>query len=98
MFDHNMRYLASSRRWRSDLRIESGPVGQSHYDVFPEIPERWKEIHRHGLAGETSSADRELSCALTARDNGCGGKSGHGAALAGTSAASSFMPKTLQNV
>jgi hypothetical protein len=98
MFDHNMRYLASSRRWRTERRIESDPVGQSYYDVFPEIPERWKESHRRALTGEISSADRELSCALTARDNGGGGKSCHGAVLGGTWAASSFMPRTLQNV
>ena len=60
MFDRNMRYLASSRRWRAQLRIENDPVGQSQYDIFPEITEHWKDIYRRALAGENLSADREL--------------------------------------
>jgi signal transduction histidine kinase len=34
-------------------------LGRSHYDVFPDLPERWKEVHRRGLEGETLRADED---------------------------------------
>jgi signal transduction histidine kinase len=34
-------------------------LGRSHYDAFPDLPERYKEIHRRGLAGETIRADED---------------------------------------
>lgn len=60
VFDRDMRYIVASDRWRSDYGL--GPEdlwGRSHYDVFPEIPERWKEFHRRGLAGETIRVDED---------------------------------------
>ena len=58
MFDHSMRYVAVSQRWLSDYQIENRDViGLSHYEVFPEIGERWRALHRRALCGET------LSCA-----------------------------------
>ena len=53
LFDREMRYLAASRRWLEDYGLGGRDViGVCHYDILPECPERWKEAHRRGLAGE----------------------------------------------
>lgn len=61
MFDRNMNYLATSQHWVGNfLRDHDDLVGRNHYDVNPDLPERWKETHRKGLAGETQSCDEDL--------------------------------------
>jgi len=53
MFDRDMRYLSASRRWLSYFCLgDRDLIGQLHYEVFPNHPERWKIAHRRGLAGE----------------------------------------------
>jgi PAS domain S-box-containing protein len=60
MFDRDMRYLQVSDRWCADYSIDSSQVlGRSHYDLFPDVPQHWKEMHRRGLEGETLQADGE---------------------------------------
>jgi PAS domain S-box-containing protein len=52
MFDTGMRYLAVSNRWLSDYGLTSRDIlGRCHYDVFPDLPEPWREVHRRCLAG-----------------------------------------------
>lgn len=52
MFDTQMRYLVASQRWQADYGLTGQPLrGRCHYDVFPDMPERWQEIHRRCLAG-----------------------------------------------
>ena len=60
MLDQDMRYLQLSDRFCADYSIDSSQVlGRSHYEVFPDIPDRWKEIHRRALEGETLRADED---------------------------------------
>jgi|GEM_PF-1335055 len=60
MLDSDMRYIAVSRRWYTDYQIKLDDIiGMSHYDVFPEIGDRWKEIHRRCLAGAVEKCDED---------------------------------------
>ncbi|MEZ5540576.1 MAG: ATP-binding protein [Pseudomonadota bacterium] len=61
MFDRNMCYLAASSRWLRDYHLppDLDLIGRSHYEVFPEIPERWKAVHRRGMAGEILSHEED---------------------------------------
>ena len=60
MFDRQMRYLAASERWMTDYRLgQADIIGKSHYEVFPDIPERWREIHRRCLAGEVDQCEED---------------------------------------
>ncbi|WP_213030909.1 PAS domain-containing protein, partial [Acinetobacter baumannii] len=54
VFDSGMHYLALNQPFREALDLDDQDlIGRSHYDVFPEIPERWRDIHRRCLAGAT---------------------------------------------
>lgn len=57
MFDRRMRYIRASRRWHLDYGLGDRDLGgRCHYEIFPEIPERWKQAHRRGLSGEVVRA------------------------------------------
>jgi hypothetical protein len=57
MLDRELRYLVVSRRWREDYGLTGRElIGRRHYEVFPELPERWREIHKRALAGVPAQA------------------------------------------
>jgi len=58
MFDREMRYVAASRRWlEMHSLLGRDVIGVSEYEIFPNLPESWKEEHRRALAGECLPAE-----------------------------------------
>lgn len=61
MFDMGMKYVATSQRWVEEYgRGHTDLLGKSHYEIHPDVPEIWKEIHQRGLSGETLKNDDDL--------------------------------------
>jgi PAS domain S-box-containing protein len=60
MLDREMRYLQVSDRLCADYSMDGSQIlGRSHYDLFPDLPSRWKEGHRRALNGETIRAEED---------------------------------------
>ena len=47
IFDREMRYLTASAQFLTDQGMpgDTPLQGRVHYDVFPDIPQRWRDIH-----------------------------------------------------
>jgi PAS domain S-box-containing protein len=58
MFDRQMRYLKVSRGWLMDYGLgDRNILGLSHYEVFPKMPDRWRDANRRALAGDVVRND-----------------------------------------
>lgn len=60
MFDREVRYVAASNQWLVDYNLVDQPIiGRSHYEVFPDIPDRWREIHTRCLEGAIERNEKD---------------------------------------
>ena len=60
MLDQEMRYVVASRRWKTDYGLGTqNIIGRSHYDVFPDTSQHWRDIHQRCLAGATERCDED---------------------------------------
>jgi PAS domain S-box-containing protein len=60
MFDRSLRYLAVSRRYARDRRVDAAElIGQSLYEAFPNTV-RWREIHQRCLAGAVEKNEDDV--------------------------------------
>ncbi|OAB55480.1 hypothetical protein AY600_08700 [Phormidium willei BDU 130791] len=67
MMDSEMHYLAYSNTWLSDFAIEQESlIGKSHYEVFSDLPDRWRVLYERALQGEIVSTPEDV----WERDNG----------------------------
>jgi PAS domain S-box-containing protein len=56
--DRDLNYIYVSKRYLQDYNVkEKDIIGKHHYAVFPDLPQKWRDVHRRALAGETLSAE-----------------------------------------
>ncbi|WP_153799200.1 PAS domain S-box protein [Foetidibacter luteolus] len=61
MFDRDINYVAVSKRWVEEYRLEGKElIGRSHYEVFPNITQEWKAIHQRCLDGVVETNDEDI--------------------------------------
>jgi two-component system cell cycle sensor histidine kinase/response regulator CckA len=60
MFDTEMRCLQASDRWLTDYGLEDrNIVGMTYQQMFPNLPDHWKEVYHHVLAGAIEQCERD---------------------------------------
>lgn len=61
MFDRNLNYMMYSDRWVEAYKLQDEELlGRNHYEVFDDIPDRWKEVHQRCLRGVTESCEEDV--------------------------------------
>jgi PAS domain S-box-containing protein len=61
MFDRDMNYLETSGPWLQDYGSGYTDLrGLNHYQVHPDLPDRWKLVHQQCLAGAMLRNEEDL--------------------------------------
>ncbi|MBN2299567.1 MAG: PocR ligand-binding domain-containing protein [Acholeplasmataceae bacterium] len=57
--DKDLNYVYVSDRYCEMYNVSKDIIGKHHYEVFPDLPQKWKDVHQRSLKGETVSGDRD---------------------------------------
>ena len=58
VYDTSMNYVHVSQRFLQDNKIENiDIIGKNHYEVFPDIPQKWIDVHQRAMNGEVIKSD-----------------------------------------
>jgi PAS domain S-box-containing protein len=61
VYDRNLHYIAVSDRYLHDYDVKVDDIkGKHHYEVFPEIPQKWREVHKRCLSGAIERKDDDF--------------------------------------
>jgi PAS domain S-box-containing protein len=59
--DRDFKYVYVSKRYLEDYNLlEQDIIGRHHYEVFPDLPQKWRDVHKKALFGEVSSAEDDI--------------------------------------
>ena len=58
--DLNLDYIYVSQKYLEQYDIHGDVIGKHHYEVFPDLPLKWRDVHQRTLKGEVISGDRDL--------------------------------------
>lgn len=58
--DRNLRYIYVSELYLEQFGIkENNIIGKHHYEVFPNLPQKWRNVHQKALKGEVHSSEKD---------------------------------------
>lgn len=56
--DKDMNYIFVSDRYIRDYNVANkNIIGKNHYEVFPDLPQKWRDVHQRVLKGEVVSEE-----------------------------------------
>jgi PAS domain S-box-containing protein len=56
--DCDLNYIYVSQRYLDEYKVKMKDIiGKHHYEVFPDLPQKWRDVHQKALAGEVISAE-----------------------------------------
>lgn len=60
ILDTNLNHIYVSEQFSKSFGVETQEIlGKNHYDVFPDLPQKWKTVHQRALNGEILSSDED---------------------------------------
>lgn len=58
--DRDLQFIYVSKRYLDEYKVEEKDIiGKHHYEVFPDLPQKWRDVHKKALKGEVSGAERD---------------------------------------
>ena len=60
IFDNNLNFIYVSKRFQEEYDVKDQEIiGRHHYEVFPNLPQKWKGVHKRALMGEILKEDED---------------------------------------
>lgn len=58
--DKDLNYIYVSKSYLKQFNVKkSDIIGKHHYAVFPDLPQKWRDVHQKVLSGEVHQNDRD---------------------------------------
>lgn len=58
--DKNLKYVYVSDKYCEMYHVDKDIIGRHHYEVFPDLPQKWRDVHQRTLKGEILRGDRDI--------------------------------------
>lgn len=56
--DKELRYIFVSTPYLIEYNVKAKDIiGRHHYEIFPDLPQKWRDVHQRALKGEICSAE-----------------------------------------
>ena len=58
--DKDLNYIYVSEKYKEMYRVgDQNIIGKHHYEVFPDLPQKWRDVHQRVLQGEICKGDKD---------------------------------------